>query len=76
MTFKDPALLFAEFLGVIKGSEEALRSSSGVLTSDEYFALSGRKGATFATQRETVYQLYEKYQTIKAQRRDWDAADR
>ncbi|CAL1697343.1 unnamed protein product [Somion occarium] len=72
----DPALVFAEFMGVIKGSEQALQSSERFLDRDTYLDLSHRTQGTFANQRETVYALFQAYSRRKKIRGDYDAADR
>ncbi|KAI0935696.1 hypothetical protein AcV5_004043 [Taiwanofungus camphoratus] len=72
----DPTLVFSEFMGVIKGSEQSLNSPDGFLDKDTYFGLSHRTQATFANQRDAVYKLFLAYLKKKRERRDYDAADR
>ncbi|KZT08921.1 uncharacterized protein LAESUDRAFT_675409 [Laetiporus sulphureus 93-53] len=72
----DPALVFAEFMGVIKGSEQSLGCSTGHLDQDTYCSLSHRTQATFANQRDAIYKLFMAYAKLKRERRDYDAADR
>ncbi|KAL7285962.1 hypothetical protein ACG7TL_001077 [Trametes sanguinea] len=72
----DPALVFGEFMGVIKGSELALRQPGGYLNREMYCNLSHRTQATFASQRDNIYRLFEVYLKRKKQRGDYDAADR
>ncbi|KAI5120221.1 hypothetical protein M0805_000036 [Coniferiporia weirii] len=72
----DPALVFSEFLGVIKGSEQTLYSKERFLSREDYISYSCRGQATFANQRERIYDLFESYQKRKADRGDYDAADR
>ncbi|TCD62368.1 hypothetical protein EIP91_006977 [Steccherinum ochraceum] len=72
----DPALVFAEFMGVVKGSERTLQSESGYLTKEEYEALSVRSHGTFSNQRDAIYSLFVTYQRMRAERRHYDAADR
>ena len=74
-----PSLLFFLFLiwsGVIKGSEEALGSKTGILEEQDYVELSTRTKATFAEQRQLVYQIFTHYQKKKREFRDYDSADR
>ncbi|GLB36677.1 putative uvrD-like helicase C-terminal domain [Lyophyllum shimeji] len=71
----DPALIFSEIIGVIKGSEETL-ASRGYLERSRYEELSERTQSTFATQRNIVYSIFEAYQAQKRQRGEIDAADR
>ncbi|KAI0735956.1 P-loop containing nucleoside triphosphate hydrolase protein [Earliella scabrosa] len=72
----DPTLVFAEFMGVIKGSEQALEQPRGYLDQDGYSDLSSRTQATFANQRDTIYRLFQAYLKRKKERGEWDAADR
>ncbi|KAI0079047.1 hypothetical protein K474DRAFT_723989 [Panus rudis PR-1116 ss-1] len=72
----DPSLVFAEFMGVIKGSEQALQSPERHLDREAYLQLSHRSQGTFANQRETIHALFEAYLKQKKIRRDYDAADR
>lgn len=69
-------IIYAPLEGVIKGSEEALKSPTGVLTEQEYLSLSSRGQSTFVGQREVVYQLFLIYQKKKRHHRDYDSADR
>ena len=62
--------------GVIKGSEEALGSKTGILEEEDYVKLSARTKATFADQRQLVYQIFQHYQRKKREFRDYDSADR
>ncbi|KLO20395.1 hypothetical protein SCHPADRAFT_897689 [Schizopora paradoxa] len=72
----DPALVFSEIMGVIKGSEQSLSTEKGFLSRAEYVELSHRTQSTFATSRVEVYDLFEAYQKRKYLQRDYDAADR
>ncbi|KAF7797816.1 hypothetical protein EIP86_009022 [Pleurotus ostreatoroseus] len=72
----DPADVFAEIIGVIKGSEQTLKEASGYLSRETYLNLSCRANATHSHQREIVYDLFEAYTKLKRIRRDYDAADR
>lgn len=62
--------------GVIKGSEQALSHLGGYLDKGAYYKLSHRTQATFASQRENVYKLFQAYLKRKKERGDYDAADR
>ena len=62
--------------GIIKGSEEALGSKTGILEEEDYFNLSNRTRATFADQRKLVYQIFLHYQKKKREYHDYDSADR
>ena len=88
----DPALVFSEFLGerrsvrfdrvlddcagVIKGSQESLKSENGYLSREEYLGLSERTRSTFANRRDRIYRLFERYSALKTQYGDYDLADR
>ncbi|PCH33046.1 hypothetical protein WOLCODRAFT_62498 [Wolfiporia cocos MD-104 SS10] len=72
----DPALVFGEFMGVIKGSELSLNSATGYLDKDAYLGLSHRTQGTFINQRELIYSLFMVYLKRKRERGDYDAADR
>ena len=72
----EPGLVFAEILGVIKGSisnEGELRT----LSRDDYLALSHKKAPTFLSEeRQEVYDIYLRYESRKAQNGDRDGIDR
>jgi len=63
---------------VIKGSEGTLAKDSDEnwLDRETYLNLSERQQFTFAKQRGRIYDLFERYNKIKAARGDYDAADR
>ncbi|KAG5636544.1 hypothetical protein H0H81_007674 [Sphagnurus paluster] len=71
----DPALVFSEIIGIIKGSEETI-SSHGYLDRKTYENLSERTQSTFATKRSVIYSIFEAYQARKKQQGDFDTADR
>ncbi|THH29326.1 hypothetical protein EUX98_g4867 [Antrodiella citrinella] len=71
----DPAQIFAEFMGVIKGSERALRTQQGYLTREEYTPTQRRSGV-LSVDRDTIYDLFEAYLKVKRRRGEYDAADR
>ncbi|KAL1662505.1 hypothetical protein GGF50DRAFT_58831, partial [Schizophyllum commune] len=72
----DPALVFSEIMGVIKGSEEASALPSHYLSREGYENLSRRRQSTFASCRNIVYDIFVQYEKEKARRGDYDAADR
>ena len=63
-------------IGVIKGSEEAVRSGERYLSRSAYEQLSTRMYPTFGTQRSRVYDFFEQYLRKKRLTGDFDAADR
>ena len=74
--FVDPALVFGEIMGVIKGSEAAVGTKERCLDRETYRALSFRTQGTFAHKRDEIYNLFAAYTNLKVQRQDYDAADR
>ncbi|KAL5535095.1 hypothetical protein ACEPAF_3188 [Sanghuangporus sanghuang] len=72
----DPALVFSEFIGIIKGSQESLEAPDGYLSRETYLDLSKRTRSTFANDRDRIYRLFERYLALKKQYRDYDTADR
>ncbi|KAG6879012.1 hypothetical protein C0992_005839, partial [Termitomyces sp. T32_za158] len=72
----DSALVFSEIMGIIKGSENTIASGHGYLDRKTYEELSERTQPTFATRRNTIYSIFEAYQSQKRQQGDYDAADR
>ncbi|KAF5377115.1 hypothetical protein D9757_008781 [Collybiopsis confluens] len=72
----DPSLVFSEFIGVIKGSEETLETTKNFLERSAYQNMSARNQSTFADSREDLYELFNAYITKKKRFGDVDAADR
>ncbi|RXW14070.1 hypothetical protein EST38_g11783 [Candolleomyces aberdarensis] len=72
----DPALVFSEFLGVIKGSEQSLSHETRCLDLTAYRNLSHRAQHVFAKQRDRIYSLFQAYVKYKKQRGEYDTADR
>ena len=70
----DPALVFSEILGVIKGSEKTIGTQQRCLDRETYLS-SGRQGI-FSHAKEAVYELFVAYTKLKRQRQEYDAADR
>ena len=70
-------LVFAEIMGTIKGSGSS-KDSLAPLTRDEYLNRSIQKAPTFALEKERsrVYEIFEKYESLKVQRGDVDYVDR
>ncbi|RPD59349.1 hypothetical protein L226DRAFT_576154 [Lentinus tigrinus ALCF2SS1-7] len=71
----DPSFVFAEFIGIIKGSEKALARPEGYLDQETYCE-SRRSQTISADQRESIYRSFQAYLKRKAEREEWDAADR
>ncbi|KAK0506583.1 hypothetical protein EDD18DRAFT_36674 [Armillaria luteobubalina] len=72
----DPALVFSEIIGVIKGSAETLGKEKRLLSRAAYLDLSKRQQSTFADQRCEVYKLFELYMRKKKLRGEYDTGDR
>ena len=72
----DPALVFGEFMGVIKGSEDTIRTKDGCLDRESYKLLSFRGQGSFSHRRDDIYDLFIGYTKLKQQRQNYDAADR
>ena len=72
----DPALVFGEFIGVIKGSEDTVGMKDRCLDRESYRSLSTRSQATFSNKRDDIYDLFMAYTKLKKRGFDCDAADR
>ena len=71
----DPALVFGEFMGVIKGSEDTIGTKHRCLDRESYKSLSVRNQATFSCKRDDIYDLFVAY-TKRKGGVEYDAADR
>lgn len=71
------ALVFAEIMGVIKGSARSLESLAA-LQQEEYVARSRRLAPTFVLddERKSIYGVYESYEALKTSRGEVDDVDR
>ncbi|KAG7450801.1 uncharacterized protein BT62DRAFT_928080 [Guyanagaster necrorhizus] len=72
----DPALVYSEIIGVIKGSEETLSEAKRHLSKTAYLDLSKRQQSTFADRRDEVYEIFESYMHKKKLRGEYDTGDR
>jgi len=70
----DPALVFGEILGVIKGSKQAIGTQQRCLDRDTY--LSNRHQGTPSHAGDTIYDLFTAYTKLKRECQEYDAADR
>ena len=70
-------LVFAEIMGVIKGSLSC-RETLKPLSRKQYLELSSRVAPTFIieNERSRLYDIFEKYQDLKLKRRELDGVDR
>jgi hypothetical protein len=71
----EPSLVFAEFMGVIKGSASN-NATLGSMSREEYLELSHKQAPTFSAQRAEVYDLYIRYEKLRKEYRDRDSTDR
>jgi len=73
----EPDLVFAEILGVIKGSTSIERDFKP-LSREEYLRMSTRKVPVFTDEasRDRVYSMYEEYERHKGSLGDLDDIDR
>ncbi|KAA1475419.1 hypothetical protein DENSPDRAFT_842194 [Dentipellis sp. KUC8613] len=71
-----PSLVFGEFIGVIKGSEDTLKYPKRMLTQEGYQNASTRSYATFCNMREVLYELFQAYCKLKRENDQRDQADR
>ncbi|KDQ17167.1 hypothetical protein BOTBODRAFT_29982 [Botryobasidium botryosum FD-172 SS1] len=71
----NPALVWSEIMGVIRGSEGAVNTTNGYISQSAYLALGHKAQTAFARYPEDVYRVFELY---LAKRRPGvrDAADR
>ncbi|CUA70034.1 TPR and ankyrin repeat-containing protein 1 [Rhizoctonia solani] len=74
----EPAFVYSEIMGVIKGSSEAIESPDGFLTRDQYFGRVARKSLNQLDEklREQIYSIFEHYRKLRSERYERDPADR
>ena len=72
----DPALVFGEFMGVIKGSEDVLGTKHRCLDRESYKSLRVRSQGIFSDRRDDIYNLFMAYTKLRRKRQEYDAADR
>ncbi|KAG8960167.1 hypothetical protein FRC05_007045 [Tulasnella sp. 425] len=70
-----PALVYSEFMGIIKGSEAALSKTRRYLERKEYEKQSNRSLSADDTDRSKIYTLFEAYQKLRPPT-SYDVADR
>ncbi|XP_067665654.1 uncharacterized protein [Haliotis asinina] len=70
-----PSLVWTEIMSFIKGSWEALTKLDGHLSEEDYIEVGRKKAPNFSGVRETVYQLFERYDHFKKQNLMFDEAD-
>ena len=70
-----PTLVWTEIKSFIKGSAEALLSSNGVLSEDDYKSLGKKKASNFTADRNMIYRLFRIYQRVRHEKGLFDEAD-
>lgn len=70
-----PSLVWMEIISFIKGSYEALVHENGYLDRREYILQGKKKAPNFSGERETIYEIFLKYQHFLKQRFWFDEAD-
>ncbi|KAF7310359.1 UvrD-like helicase ATP-binding domain-containing protein [Mycena chlorophos] len=71
----DAMTIYSQIMGVIKGSEAALRSKRSYLDREGYMAANSKR-AVASDQKSRTYDLFERYLAEKKRRGDLDVADR
>ncbi|KZP15184.1 P-loop containing nucleoside triphosphate hydrolase protein [Athelia psychrophila] len=72
----DPALVFSDIIGVIKGSESTMDITPHFLDRATYESLSHRTNSNMVPHRHNIYTAFEYYARLKHNRGDYDSADR
>ncbi|KAK7486004.1 hypothetical protein BaRGS_00022756 [Batillaria attramentaria] len=70
-----PSLVWLEIMSFIKGSFEALETTLGYLSREEYERIGRKRAPSFTGNRDDVYRLFELYNTYKKGHRLYDEAD-
>mmetsp|Transcript_28564 Transcript_28564/g.68690 ORF Transcript_28564/g.68690 Transcript_28564/m.68690 type:complete len:1663 (+) Transcript_28564:34-5022(+) len=71
----DPSVIWAEIMGVIRGSGQALRNDSGALSQAEYLALGAKQTVIAPAERPMVFTWYREYTSLKNKLGVFDEAD-
>jgi len=71
----DPSVIWAEIMGVIRGSGQALRSESGALSEAEFLALGVKQTVIPPAERALVFSWYLEYASMKNKLGVFDEAD-
>ena len=62
-------------MSFIKGSAEAMTTQSGHLSEQAYLALPFKKCPLDVAKRAAVYKMFEKYEQLKNEAKDYDQSD-
>ena len=71
----DPLLVWMEIKSFIKGSTQAVESSTGFLTLEEYETLGRKMAVNFAGNREMIYSLFKEYQSYRQKHKSQNLFD-
>jgi hypothetical protein len=72
----DPLVVWTNIRSFIKGSMEALGSEGGYLSKEEFLALGKKRYRLSEDQRETIYNIFERYRDFMDANELWDENDR
>ncbi|KAK7399848.1 hypothetical protein VNO78_11042 [Psophocarpus tetragonolobus] len=72
----DSSRVFTEIMSHIKGGVQAVESSDGKLSREEYLSLSENRASSLSRQkRDIIYDIYQSYEKTKNEKGDFDLAD-
>ncbi|RUP51367.1 P-loop containing nucleoside triphosphate hydrolase protein [Jimgerdemannia flammicorona] len=72
----DVSVVWTEFQSCIKGSLKSLLYPKGKLPLDAFLELANSRNSTLnLDERESIYGLFQKYERMKRDKRDWDVGD-
>ena len=71
----NPLLVWIEIKSFIKGSSQALLTTDGYLSYEEYLNLGHKIAPDFVGKREMAYELFRKYEDLKRRSRYFDECD-
>ena len=71
----DPLLVWIEIKSFIKGSSQALQTTDGYLSYEEYRELGHKMAPDFFDDRKTAYNLFKRYEVIKRRNGYFDDGD-
>ncbi|XP_027077644.2 uncharacterized protein [Coffea arabica] len=72
----DPSRAFTEIISHIKGGLLAGEASDGKLSRQEYVSMSESRASTLSAQkREMIYDIFQDYEKMKVERREFDLSD-
>ncbi|CAE6458140.1 unnamed protein product [Rhizoctonia solani] len=74
----EPAFVYSEIMGVIKGSSQAMESPNGFLSRDQYLGRVARRALNQLDERLStqIYNIFEHYRKLRGERYERDPPDR